>query len=87
MLKLLQAPPIEPLDHNQLSLDDLDAIKVIGKGSSGIVQLVRHKWTGQFFALKVLYESTFFAFYDFFHSPLTSFNYNLFSVPNSYSFM
>uniref|UniRef100_A0A0E0IPS5 mitogen-activated protein kinase kinase n=1 Tax=Oryza nivara TaxID=4536 RepID=A0A0E0IPS5_ORYNI len=49
-----EAPPIEPLDHNQLSLDDLDAIKVIGKGSSGIVQLVRHKWTGQFFALKVL---------------------------------
>nr|BBF89599.1 putative mitogen-activated protein kinase kinase 1 [Oryza glaberrima] len=54
MLKLLQAPPIEPLDHNQLSLDDLDAIKVIGKGSSGIIQLVRHKWTGQFFALKVI---------------------------------
>uniref|UniRef100_A0A0E0L7U8 mitogen-activated protein kinase kinase n=1 Tax=Oryza punctata TaxID=4537 RepID=A0A0E0L7U8_ORYPU len=49
-----EAPPIEPLDHNQLSLDDLDAIKVIGKGSSGIVQLVRHKWTGQFFALKVI---------------------------------
>ncbi len=62
MLKLLQAPPIEPLDHNQLSLDDLDAIKVIGKGSSGIVQLVRHKWTGQFFALKVSHEITLFAF-------------------------
>lgn len=37
-----------------MSLDDLDAIKVIGKGSSGIVQLVRHKWTDQFFALKVI---------------------------------
>lgn len=37
-----------------MSADDLDAIKVIGKGSSGIVQLVRHKWTGQFFALKVI---------------------------------
>ncbi|XP_006656637.1 mitogen-activated protein kinase kinase 2 isoform X1 [Oryza brachyantha] len=49
-----EVPPVEPLDHNQLSLDDLDAIKVIGKGSSGIVQLVRHKWTGQFFALKVI---------------------------------
>ncbi|TVU01007.1 hypothetical protein EJB05_46250 [Eragrostis curvula] len=49
-----EAPPIKPLD-NQLSLDDLDAIKVIGKGSSGIVQLVRHKWTGQFFALKCFY--------------------------------
>ncbi|KAL5212886.1 hypothetical protein ABZP36_023733, partial [Zizania latifolia] len=49
-----EAPPIEPLGHNQLSLDDLDAIKVIGKGRSGTVQLVRHKWTGQFFALKVI---------------------------------
>ncbi|GJN00921.1 hypothetical protein PR202_ga18148 [Eleusine coracana subsp. coracana] len=48
-----EAPPIKPLD-NQLSLDDLDAIKVIGKGNGGIVQLVRHKWTGQFFALKVI---------------------------------
>ncbi|CAL5046081.1 unnamed protein product [Urochloa decumbens] len=48
-----EAPPIEPLD-SQLSLDDLDVIKVIGKGSSGNVQLVRHKFTGQFFALKVL---------------------------------
>ncbi|XP_072964918.1 mitogen-activated protein kinase kinase SIPKK [Typha angustifolia] len=44
---------IKPSD-NQLSLADLDAIKVIGKGSGGIVQLVRHKWTGQFFALKVI---------------------------------
>jgi hypothetical protein len=47
---VLQAPPIEPLD-SQLSLDDLDVIKVIGKGSSGNVQLVRHKFTGQFFLL------------------------------------
>ncbi|EEF48047.1 mitogen activated protein kinase kinase, mapkk2, putative [Ricinus communis] len=46
-------PPIKPLD-NQLSLADIDTIKVIGKGSSGIVQLVQHKWTGQFFALKVI---------------------------------
>jgi hypothetical protein len=37
-----------------MSLADLDSIKVIGKGNGGIVQLVRHKWTGQFFALKVL---------------------------------
>nr|BAH56939.1 AT4G29810 [Arabidopsis thaliana] len=29
-------------------------VKVIGKGSSGVVQLVQHKWTGQFFALKVI---------------------------------
>lgn len=27
---------------------------MIGKGSGGIVQLVRHKWTEQFFALKVI---------------------------------
>ncbi|XP_020269150.1 mitogen-activated protein kinase kinase 2-like isoform X2 [Asparagus officinalis] len=32
----------------------MDIVKVIGKGSGGIVQLVRHKWTGQFFALKVI---------------------------------
>lgn len=46
---------IKPLD-NQLSLADVDTIKVIGKGSGGIVQLVRHKWTGQFFALKVMHD-------------------------------
>ncbi|XP_043807828.1 mitogen-activated protein kinase kinase 2 isoform X2 [Manihot esculenta] len=45
-------PPIKPTD-NQLNLADIDAIKVIGKGSGGIVQLVQHKWTGQFFALKM----------------------------------
>lgn len=44
---------IRPLD-NHLSLADMDLIKVIGNGSTGIVQLVRHKWTGQFFALKVI---------------------------------
>lgn len=48
----LQPPPIEPLD-NQLSLADLEVIKVIGKGNSGNVQLVKHKLTQQFFALKV----------------------------------
>ncbi|GAB2291854.1 serine/threonine protein kinase [Dionaea muscipula] len=46
-------PPIKPSD-DQMSLADLDMIKVIGKGSSGIVQLVQHKWTSQFFALKVI---------------------------------
>ncbi|XP_030953031.1 mitogen-activated protein kinase kinase 2-like [Quercus lobata] len=46
-------PPIKPSD-DQLSLADLDTIKVIGKGNGGIVQLVQHKWTGQFFALKVI---------------------------------
>lgn len=38
----------------QFSLEDLETIKVIGKGSGGIVQLVRHKWEGEFFALKVI---------------------------------
>ncbi|XP_040971218.1 mitogen-activated protein kinase kinase 2 isoform X2 [Gossypium hirsutum] len=50
-------PPIKPSEadnDDQLSLEDLDAIKVIGKGNGGIVQLVQHKWTGQFFALKVI---------------------------------
>ncbi|WOH11412.1 hypothetical protein DCAR_0830898 [Daucus carota subsp. sativus] len=47
------APPIQATD-NQLSLADFDAIKVVGKGSGGIVRLVQHKWTGQFFALKVI---------------------------------
>ncbi|KAK6120388.1 hypothetical protein DH2020_045868 [Rehmannia glutinosa] len=44
---------IQPSD-NQLSLADFDAIQVIGKGNGGIVRLVQHKWTGQFFALKVI---------------------------------
>nr|KJB65236.1 hypothetical protein B456_010G085300 [Gossypium raimondii] len=50
-------PPIKPSEadnDDQLSLEDIDAIKVIGKGNGGIVQLVQHKWTGQFFALKVI---------------------------------
>ncbi|KAL3747614.1 hypothetical protein ACJRO7_016419 [Eucalyptus globulus] len=36
------------------SLEDLETIKVIGKGSVGVVQLVRHKWVGKLFALKVI---------------------------------
>ncbi|GMI92682.1 hypothetical protein HRI_002937500 [Hibiscus trionum] len=50
-------PPIKPSESDsddQLNLDDIDAIKVIGKGNGGIVQLVQHKWTGQFFALKII---------------------------------
>lgn len=46
-------PPIKPSDE-QISLADVDVIKVIGKGSGGIVELVQHKWTSQFFALKVI---------------------------------
>lgn len=37
----------------QFSVEDLETIKVIGKGSGGVVQLVRHKWVGRLFALKV----------------------------------
>lgn len=48
-----EPPLIKPLD-NHLTLADMDTVKVVGKGSGGIVQLVRHKWTGQFFALKVI---------------------------------
>ncbi|CAL5437969.1 unnamed protein product [Camellia sinensis] len=53
----VQNPPlIQPLD-NQICLADFDAIKVVGKGTSGIVRLVQHKWTRQFFALKVIQMS------------------------------
>ncbi|URE22285.1 mitogen-activated protein kinase kinase [Musa troglodytarum] len=38
----------------EFSREHLEVIKVIGKGSGGIVQLVRHKWHGTFYALKVL---------------------------------
>jgi serine/threonine protein kinase len=38
----------------QLSMDDLEVIQVIGKGSGGVVQLVRHKWVGTLYALKVI---------------------------------
>ena len=51
-LLCFQPPPIKPID-NQLSLADIDTIKVVGKGNGGVVQLVQHKWTNQFFALKV----------------------------------
>ncbi|XP_031107063.1 mitogen-activated protein kinase kinase 2-like [Ipomoea triloba] len=44
---------IQPSD-NQLCLTDFESIKVIGKGNSGIVWLVQHKWTQQLFALKVI---------------------------------
>ncbi|WOK95701.1 mitogen-activated protein kinase kinase 1 [Canna indica] len=36
----------------EFSREDLEIIKVIGKGSGGVVQLVRHKWHGTFYALK-----------------------------------
>lgn len=55
-----QLSPIKPAD-DELSLSDLDMVKFIGKGSSGVVQLVQHKWTGQFFALKVTATSSSFS--------------------------
>ncbi|VVB00590.1 unnamed protein product [Arabis nemorensis] len=45
--------PIKPVD-DEWSLSDLDKVKVIGEGSNGVIQLVQHKFTGQFFALKVI---------------------------------
>lgn len=48
-----QPSDIKELDF-EFSLEDLETIKVIGKGSGGVVQLVRHKWVGQLFALKVI---------------------------------
>ncbi|XP_039164670.1 mitogen-activated protein kinase kinase 2-like [Eucalyptus grandis] len=50
----VKGPPLIKPTDNQLSLADVDTIKVIGKGNRGIVQLVQHKWTGQFFASKVI---------------------------------
>ncbi|KAL9268760.1 Mitogen-activated protein kinase kinase 6-like protein [Drosera capensis] len=44
---------VKALDY-EVSLEDLETVKVIGKGSGGVVQLVRHKWAGTLFALKVM---------------------------------
>jgi hypothetical protein len=38
----------------QLSMDDLEMIQVIGKGSGGVVQ---HKWVGTLYALKVIFST------------------------------
>ncbi|KAL2251072.1 UNVERIFIED_CONTAM: Mitogen-activated protein kinase kinase 2 [Sesamum indicum] len=50
----VETPSLVQPSDNQLSLADFDAVRVIGKGNGGIVRLVQHKWTGQFFALKVI---------------------------------
>ncbi|KAK4415719.1 Mitogen-activated protein kinase kinase [Sesamum alatum] len=50
----VETPALVQPSDNQLSLADFDAVRVIGKGNGGIVRLVLHKWTGQFFALKVI---------------------------------
>ncbi|XP_010545320.1 PREDICTED: mitogen-activated protein kinase kinase 6 isoform X2 [Tarenaya hassleriana] len=47
-----------PSDSKELDFEitpeDLETVKVIGKGSGGVVQLVRHKWVGKLFAMKVI---------------------------------
>ncbi|CAM6108071.1 unnamed protein product [Calypogeia fissa] len=40
--------------EGQIMLEDLETVQVLGKGSSGVVQLVRHKWSNAVFALKVI---------------------------------
>jgi hypothetical protein len=52
-----QPSDVKELDF-EFSLEDLETIKVIGKGSGGVVQLVRHKWVGKF-ALKVYQQNQF----------------------------
>lgn len=47
------------------TLEDLETIKVLGKGSGGVVQLARHKWTGQFFAVKVSHIFVSVSFLDY----------------------
>ncbi|XP_020098692.1 mitogen-activated protein kinase kinase 1 [Ananas comosus] len=49
--KETRTPDAEEVDM-QFALEDLETIKVIGKGSGGVVQLVRHKWMGTLYALK-----------------------------------
>ncbi|KAA3477148.1 mitogen-activated protein kinase kinase 2 [Gossypium australe] len=39
---------------NQLNLEDMNVMKLIGKGYGTIVQFVQHKQTGHFFALKII---------------------------------
>ncbi|CAL5361799.1 unnamed protein product [Camellia sinensis] len=45
-----------PSESNELdlllSLEGLETIKVVRKGSGGVVQLVRHIWVGTLFTLK-----------------------------------
>ncbi|KAJ0035493.1 hypothetical protein Pint_26076 [Pistacia integerrima] len=45
--------PIEPFD-NQLKLEDIERIRLVGEGNSSMVHLAQHKYTGQFLAVKVV---------------------------------
>uniref|UniRef100_A0A7N0T0B7 mitogen-activated protein kinase kinase n=1 Tax=Kalanchoe fedtschenkoi TaxID=63787 RepID=A0A7N0T0B7_KALFE len=58
-LRLVSQPkdnesPVSDAKDIDITLEDLETVKVIGKGSGGVVQLVRHKWVGNLFALKVI---------------------------------
>lgn len=44
-----------PSANGNISLPDLETVKVLGKGAGGVVQLVRHKWTNETYALKVIH--------------------------------
>lgn len=61
----------QPSDGKELdfefSLEDLETVKVIGKGSGGVVQLVQHKWVGKLFALKVISQQNLILFITFLH--------------------
>ncbi|XP_020579501.1 mitogen-activated protein kinase kinase 6-like isoform X2 [Phalaenopsis equestris] len=48
-----EPPDVKDLDM-QFNMEDFETIKVIGKGSGGVVQLVRHKFMGNLFALKCI---------------------------------
>lgn len=45
---------VQPAANGNISISDLETVKVLGKGSGGVVQLVRHKWTNETYALKVI---------------------------------
>ena len=62
----------------ELSLENLRNIKVIGKGSWGVVQLVCHKRVGKLLALKDGNFLSMGGLYDYFHHPLIySLRFNL----------
>lgn len=44
---------VQPDSKSGMCLTDLETVKVLGKGSGGVVQLVRHRWTNETYALKV----------------------------------
>jgi mitogen-activated protein kinase kinase 1 len=50
-----QTQTATPAENGNISLSDLETVKVLGKGSGGVVQLVRHKWTNETYALKVIH--------------------------------